>query len=105
MPLTGGRKSRQEPFNYTRACYEVGGWLFGVFMLVVFVFFQPPQMWILFSGFLVCALFIVFAKTVGWQWLGEDLRAQIPYDASESDKGTIHSYGDLWRYLHRRHEM
>ena len=102
MPLAGGRQWRAQPFSYTKLCYQIGGWLYGLFLVCFFAFGfagRPGEWRLWFGGAGVIAVLVLAAQRLGWKLLNEEFRAQIPYDSSEAEKGTIHSYGDLWHWL------
>ena len=107
MPLAGGRQWRAQPFSYKKLCYEIGGWLYALFLVCFFVFNfagAPGDWGLWFGGAALIAVIVLAAQRLGWKLLNEDFRARIPYDSSEAAKGTIHSYRDLWRWLRRRRD-
>lgn len=98
---------RRIPFSYRKICYAIEIW-FGLLSLglLAWQFLRSGrEAWQL----LVIWAAINFAvqrllEGLLWRFLPGDLKANIPYDAVEAvrDKGVIHSYGDLFRWLRMR---
>jgi hypothetical protein len=104
--LQGGRAFRAQPFNYRKLCYEVAGllwllvWVTGLVLIVSQRFVMAWVLWV--GGLVAIEALVRFALTGGWGRLSAELRAELPYDASEAQKGSIHSHDELWRWIRQR---
>src|SRR5260221_2821194 len=102
MPLLGGRAWSAQPFSYKKVCYQLGGGLFVILVLIGETWWDnlAGRGWVVFIGsFGVAGLFVLLSQRLGWRLLARDLRAMLAYDSTEAPKGTIHSYRELFRWM------
>ena len=109
MPQTLG-PWRQLPFSYFKVCLAITACFFGLLWVSFIVFFDWVRLTriVLLDAFLVplfafmgCALIFHVLYRIVWNWLSEDLRANLAYDLAEGVKGngTIHSFRELYQWV------
>ena len=105
MPIPTGEKWQSMPFSFKKASYTVGGLLLLLFSgVTAFRFvgreFSDTEFYLwLFGGWALLLGSWRVVTIVGWRLASSELRSALPYDSSESTRGTIHSWSDLWRWI------